>query len=652
MEKSAIYIIILGVFLQSCTPTFKVEEELDVDRVEISHNQESLTARVNHFNYPLVIDENGVATVYNPNQYAKISPFQAGTAMNESPLDHTWYFVAEVDPPVFEGETLSATHVQVIDDKAYVSYNKQGSTYLGGLEVYDLSNKAYPQIISQILFNNADVNAITADYEGGSGYRKIWLALSHRARGAVVREIELIDGLISDGITDVNLSDFTPGGISASANGIVRSGDRLFVTSGKTYGGLFTLNANDLSFIDSDFYSNAKYVAANGRDNNARIASLITGDSAYINIKAQNSDEIANTIQIGPVLHQNVEGSYRGKSVIHFAEAYPDVAFVAMGGDGLKGFDITTGEERFYTSNHVLTIGNTNGITSDDDYLYMANGADGLGVALIPEQNGNVETVFTWDLSEYPASANYLITDGEWIFIAKGGKGLKILRKREDGEHRTLYGIGPYGVPLGMEPENFPVCVELLPNIYNNVLPEQSNVLERNPEFFDNPNRELELLKDDKVYITFITERAGYKNALGFYYYHKDHPPSSVDELEKWVVFPNASADGHGGKLVEGNTMKLLGSFEEGTVIGFYLISNGWNGFEITNGIYTQYTIPEFNVSEMQQSIIFHDQRCSSVVMTFEDIALPKGDKDFNDVIFMISTEDSTSFDRSVFIQQ
>ncbi|MCR9287854.1 MAG: hypothetical protein NXI23_10750 [Bacteroidetes bacterium] len=51
------------------------------------------------------------------------------------------------------------------------------------------------------------------------------------------------------------------------------------------------------------------------------------------------------------------------------------------------------------------------------------------------------------------------------------------------------------------------------------------------------------------------------------YYYKEDNPPASIDDITKLVVFPNASKSGSGGELVEGSTMKLLGTFEQGTII-------------------------------------------------------------------------------------
>lgn len=646
MKKILIPILCISVVL-GCSVSLENDDEV-ISELELSNNQDELNNRVTYINHPLQISQTGAATVFDPDTKQK-----GVTSYSDSQeLDHTWYFVAEVSSPTFRGEKLSATHVQVVDDKAYVSYNKQGDTHLGGLEVFDLSNRAYPKLVSQALFGNADVNAITTDYEGDEFYRRIWLALSHKNKGAVVRQITLKDGLISEDINDLRLSKYSKG-ISASANGVVRSGEFLYVTAGKSRGGTYTFNVDDLSFISAEEYSDAKYVATNGSIPFASsVVSLVTGEKAELKIKQVGSSDTSKTIDIGSAVHQNVERNFRGKSTLHFAQRHPEVVFVTMGYDGLKGFDIYTDEELFSSPANMLTKGNTNGITSDDDYLYMANGADGITVANMPEGSGEVEPIFTWDLNEAPASANYMTTDGEWIFVAKGGEGLKILRKGALGEHQTMFGHDDNGVPHGMEPEDVEVCSELLPNLFRNVLPERNNVPRDNPEYFENPQREIELLKDDKVYVTFISEGAGYRNTLGYYYYHKDNPPQSVDDLNKVVIFPNASAKYSGGELIQGNTMKLLGEFEEGTVIGFYVISNGWKGSKITDGIYTQYTIPEFNVSNKQQSIIFYDQGCSSIVMAFEDIALPQGDKDYNDAIFMISTADPNSVNYDLFIQK
>jgi len=151
--------------------------------------------------------------------------------------------------------------------------------------------------------------------------------------------------------------------------------------------------------------------------------------------------------------------------------------------------------------------------------------------------------------------------------------------------------------------------------------------------------------------LTFLHEGAGYRNILGYYYYDAANPPTSSTDLAKIVIFPNASANGSGGELVEGNTMEILGTFAPNTVVGFFLIANGWQG-SVTNGIETHYTIPAFNGSANTQSIIFHDTNCQSTVICFEDINVSNGgDKDYNDAIFQIKAIPETAIDYTQFIE-
>ncbi len=656
MKTKLIYTIFgLSLFV-GCAPTFENQVNEQEEEILVQHNQDILNERVEYVNKPLQLDEDGTASVFDPNSNLKYKGTESNTVSsysNTNTPDHTWYFVAEVAPPVFNGHKLSATHIQLMDGKAYVSYNKQGDIHLGGLEVFDLSNRAYPKLVSQILFDRADVNAITVDYEGSEANRKIWLALSHKASGAVLREVDLIDGLISESVKDVELSGLLESGISASANSVARSGNKLYVTSGKTYGGTITLNVNSLEKMDVQEYPNAKYIAVNGIIDYASTAvTLVTGDEAKLKLRQIGSIWNDREINIGSIKHQNVEAIYRGKSTLHFADLYPGIVYVALGSEGLSAYDIYSKEKLFQSPENMLQRGNTNGVTSDDNYLYIANGADGLSVAELPNYGENIEPFFSWDLNALGASANYMEADGDWIFVAKGGGGLTILRKGDLGEHKTINGYTANGVPVGMEPVDTPVCSELLPNIYSTILPERQDQTILHPEYFENPYQEIEVEKKTKLFVTFIDEGAGYRNTLGYYTYQKGNKPQSVEELDKTVIFPNASAQYSGGDLIQGNTMKLLGEFEPGTVVGFYLISNGWSGSKISNGIYSQYTIPEFNVSNRQQSVLFYDQQCSSLVMSFEDIALPQGDKDFNDAIFMIQAEDSTAIDVTKFIQK
>ncbi|MDZ7635627.1 MAG: hypothetical protein U5L72_14830 [Bacteroidales bacterium] len=75
---------------------------------------------------------------------------------------------AEVDPPVYENKTLQATHVTIKDNYAFVTYNTRGAEWLGGIEIFDVSDLKNPVIISSAILPNTDVSAV--DYADGKIY--------------------------------------------------------------------------------------------------------------------------------------------------------------------------------------------------------------------------------------------------------------------------------------------------------------------------------------------------------------------------------------------------------------------------------------------------------------------------------------------------
>ena len=115
-----------------------------------------------------------------------------------------------------------------------------------------------------------------------------------------------------------------------------------------------------------------------------------------------------------------------------------------------------------------------------------------------------------------------------------------------------------------------------------------------------------------------------------------------IEDLEKHILFENVSEVGEGGGLNSGDMVQIgTGKFPANTVIGFYLIAQGWkNGF-VTDGRYTHYTDLQFNPGNHQQHTLFVESTCTDLVMTFEDIDqadnLSYNDKDYNDILFVVS---------------
>jgi len=153
-------------------------------------------------------------------------------------------------------------------------------------------------------------------------------------------------------------------------------------------------------------------------------------------------------------------------------------------------------------------------------------------------------------------------------------------------------------------------------------------------------NIEIEELAD--VWLTFLHEGAGYKNSLGFYTYDiNEGAPASADELAHTIIFPNASLYYGGGGLQSGDQI-YLGQFPAGTVIGWFLVANGWNGSGVNENRQRYYSNSEYNPEAddlyKQHAILLFDDDEEKLLLSFEDLMRPGGDNDFNDAIFTVTT--------------
>ena len=567
--------------------------------------------------------------------------------------DYYWLHVGEVGPYVLDGVTLSATHIAFLDDKAYITYHRRGVDHLGALEVLDLSNPNNPTVTFRGYLGSADINAVEVGKLPGSDDVKIWLSLSDSKKGAVLGEVTMAGGTTYSGFKIVNLSNFIDGGISSSANSVTFSGDYLYVSSGKSHGGAFCINAETLEVLGTVEFADGKYIDVNGTPDNAtKVVSLQTGANSSIRVEDIGSFHFSNEYNVGEILHQNVDTDSRGKSTIHFVNNDPDNVYITKGKHGLASYNIHTGAETWSSSNEMLSSGNTNGVTSDNEFIYVANGADGLAVFSKPEIPGIApELVFTWDMNEQQSSANFIEVDGstQWILVAKGQGGTKILKRPQAGDYLAISTYNNQGVPDNLDQEE--ICDVLLSSIFSNALPNGQDATTAHPEYFhESVPSNIYFEEDAEVSISFIHEGAGYKNVLGYYYYNADSPPATVDDIVKLIVFPNASAQGSGGGLLEGNTVQLYGNFKANTVLGFFLNSNGWvqNSQTITEGLAAHYTNYEFNANG-RQSVILHEENCDELVVCFDDQVVGSGDNDFNDAVFQINVSPSSAVNYDAF---
>ena len=74
--------------------------------------------------------------------------------------------IAQLEPPMIENQALRATHVDVKGDYAYVSYNKEGASYLGAIDIVNISDKYNPELVSRLTTDIADINSLFVDDNG------------------------------------------------------------------------------------------------------------------------------------------------------------------------------------------------------------------------------------------------------------------------------------------------------------------------------------------------------------------------------------------------------------------------------------------------------------------------------------------------------
>lgn len=199
------------------------------------------------------------------------------------------------------------------------------------------------------------------------------------------------------------------------------------------------------------------------------------------------------------------------------------------------------------------------------------------------------------------------------------------------------------GLPHYLELEGDVLTQEFLNNV-DASLPENRPVPEYNPEYLTSGNElDVVVTSQSDVWVTFVTEGAGYRNALGYYVFDSDNPPTNVSEIDSiHVVLPNASLAYSGGELHAGDKVKL-GTFPAGKSISWVLFQNAWIGTGTNINATKFFSRIDFNTVEVdptkrQHTVQLADFGNERLLIGFEDQLRSQGsDNDFNDLVFYVS---------------
>lgn len=393
--KKKLVALVVGAFvvLQSCQNDDNGANGNQEQKVILNVDAESLSNRMNYNN-------SGVINFVGDDVSAR-SP------MDGNAVAFPMSLLAEVNPPSYNGVSMTASHVDVKDNYVYVSYNTQGDTYLGGIDVIDVSQPNNPQLIIQAILPNTDISTVLFD----NGQLYIAGAMNVDANPGVtspafVAKMPLQSGLLTNNYTAVALT------------GNVATG--LAVADSKYYG--VSGNNGVLAKINKANNTVETTIAVDDLRALGKINTKIVVLSGTQGVKVYNADNL--TLQSSFSTSSDVLDA---KRTIDFQG---DKLLVSEGYDGLKVYNLNSGS-LLQTLSLPTGLPNidqadvvTNAVSVNGDFVYVANGA--AGVYVYKKDGANLGLLGSIQLG---GSSNYVKSAGDYIFVATGTGGLKIIKK-------------------------------------------------------------------------------------------------------------------------------------------------------------------------------------------------------------------------------
>ena len=192
--------------------------------------------------------------------------------------------VAELTPPTVGGQVVQASAVDIKGDRAYVSYNMRGETYLGAIDVIDLSNRDEPRMLSEAIFLDADIHSLSFDRN------KVYAAQATRESGspfpAAIEVISTRRGkLVLDDVARISLTSFAATSVATDRN-------NLYATSGNT-GGLAIFDKSSLEQLGYIALHDARWVDTEGGN-----IVVMQGTPGQLSVFDQETFELLITIPV------------------------------------------------------------------------------------------------------------------------------------------------------------------------------------------------------------------------------------------------------------------------------------------------------------------------------------------------------------------
>lgn len=398
MRKIVTPVLFLLLVVASCSDETTVFEQSTED-FRLESNESLLTGSV-------VYDNAGVLDIYDE---ANLSGKGYFSSKNDVAGDYPLTLVAQVDVPSFNGgANLTASHVDVSGDYAYVSYNTAEDGYVGGVDIINVSDPNNPRVTSRLYYVNADINAIKYDngyiyLAGGVDSEKSVTATSN----SFVAKMQAVNGRIN--LNAGILYGFQEG---FNATDVEVTASEVLITSGRE-GFVSVYDKADLTPTKQAAFMDLRSVAV--KDNRIAVLDASQGISVL--------DANLNTIRDIPI------DSDFGSNTKRTLDFSGDNIIVAEGSKGAGVYNSDSGSFIEYIPillNPDNVSGSdvvTNAVATNENVLLMANG--GAGLCLSEEQENNTDLV---GIIQLEGSINFVASKGDYIFAASGKEGLQIIK--------------------------------------------------------------------------------------------------------------------------------------------------------------------------------------------------------------------------------
>lgn len=373
--------------LISCDDNNDNKNDQSLDSITITSDQNTLNQRLDYTNSGVIAIENGSLT---------------GKSAENTVTSFPLVQIAEIKPPVdANGKTLQASHVTVNGNYAYVSYITRGDVYSGAIDVIDVSDPYKPKLVTSALIPNTDITSLT--YSNGNliigAAKDVDKDPLLGSNPAVVFNMPLSSGLLTDKLTTNYLESRVTTDVAANTS-------NYFAVTGDN-GSLFKISTSTK--------------AVTGKTAMADLRSIALTSDKVVTLSGTKGVNIYNQTTLA------LQKSFTTSTDVSGAKRTMDIdgtkLLVSEGPNGLGVYDINSGSKLQTIA--IATAGEdnvTNAVSINDGYAFLANGALGLNVYQPGSQYSLLGSV------GIAGSSNYVKSSGNYIYVASGTGGLKIIK--------------------------------------------------------------------------------------------------------------------------------------------------------------------------------------------------------------------------------